>query len=352
MNAAPHSARKILALRYRSIGDIILSNPALAGLRRTFPQAQIHMLVDDVFAEILNGNPNVDRVITSPRKPEGPQWKADLEMVKTLRAENYDITVDLHGGPRSSWFSLLSGAKIRAGHPFRWRNRVCYNVNAKTPAADDHTWKVQFLVAEALGAKWPDEPEFILAVSDESRRTMAEKMSKEGFTFDRPLILLHPGARIDVKRWPADRMGELARWLVDKKGVAVALAGSAADTEEIKRIRGASGYAIPFFTGLSLGELAALIERSAAIVCNDSGPMHMAGALHIPTVALFGPSDPHVWEPVGCRKIIITPPPMDCMPCGQKGCPKEGNHCMTRIGVNEVKTAVERLGVLNGGVGR
>jgi ADP-heptose:LPS heptosyltransferase len=141
-------------------------------------------------------------------------------------------------------------------------------------------------------------------------------------------------------------MGELARWLVDEKKVAVFLAGSPADGPEIRKIRNASGYALPFFTELKLGELVALINRSALVVCNDSGPMHIAGVLNIPTIALFGPSDPHIWAPVGERNITLACAPMECMPCDQKHCPYEGNHCMTRISVDEVKRAVGRIGVL------
>lgn len=340
------SIRKILVLRYRSIGDILLANPALHGLRKTFPNAKIDIIVDDLFEEILRENPNVDRVIINPRKPAGPKWKADLEMLKKLRAEGYDVAVDLHSGPRSAAFAFLSGAKWRAGHAFRLRNRLSYNVPVTTATADEHTWKVQFRVVAELGVNWPTMPEYFLSVSDEMEKSVNERLEKSGFSFDHPLVLLHPGARVMVKRWPAERMGELARWLVDEKGSAVFLAGSPADEEEIRKIRKASGYALPYFTDLNIGELVALINRSAMIVCNDSGPMHIAGVLNIPTVALFGPSDPHVWAPVGEKKAVLACAPMECMPCDQKHCPYEGNHCMTRISVDEVKREVGKMGVL------
>jgi lipopolysaccharide heptosyltransferase II len=346
MRLNPGSIRKILVLRYRSIGDILLANPSLRGLRETFPKAKIHVLVDDLFGEILRANPNVDRVILNPRKPAGPKWKSDIEMLRTLRAEKYDIAVDLHSGPRSAMFALLSGAKWRAGHAFHLRNRLSYNVPVTTATTDEHTWKVQFKVVAELGVKWPEKPDYFLAVSDDMEKSVTERLGGTGFSFDRPLVLLHPGARVMVKRWPAGKMGELARWLVDEKGAAVFLAGAPADEEEIRKIRAASGYALPYFTDLKIGELVALINRSAMIVCNDSGPMHIAGVLNIPTVALFGPSDPHVWAPVGEKKVVLTCAPMECMPCDQKHCPYDGNHCMTRISVDEVKREVGRMGVL------
>ena len=161
--------------------------------------------------------------------------------------------------------------------------------------------------------------------------------------FDRPIVVLHPGGRVPLKQWPSAKMGQLAKWLADDMGVAVVLAGSEKDTEEIRIIRRASGYALPWFTDLSLGELSALLTLARLLVCNDSGPMHMAGVLDVPTVAMFGPSDPLLWAPVGSRKRIVTCAPMECMPCDQKNCPRHGDHCMMRIEVNEVKSAVKRL---------
>ena len=336
--------RKILVLRYRSIGDILLANPALAGLRHRFGQAEIGIVVDDVFEEILHGNPNVDTVITHTRNPKGAKWKEDLNTIRKVRAGRFDMVVDLQSGPRGAWTALFSGAGLRVGHAYQIRNRICYNIIGEKPAPEDHTWKVQFKTIRPLGVEWPEKPEFHLSFPEESSVSVRARLDKAGLMFDRPLALLHPGARIQEKRWPASKMGRLAKWLVDEKNFAVVLAGSAVDESEIKTIRRASGYALPYFTNLSLGELAALIKMSALIVCNDSGPMHMAGVLDTPVVALFGPSDPILWEPVGERKIILTcSPPMECMPCYQKGCPYKGDHCMTRIEVDEVKRAIGRL---------
>lgn len=343
------SVSKILVLRYRSIGDILLANPALAALRRRFAGARISLVVDDIFKELLFENPNVDEVIAHPRRSDAPKWKVDLEMIRRFREEGFDMAVDLQSGPRGAWASLLSGAGIRVGHPYRLRNRLCYNIHGEKPLPEDHTWEVQFKTVRPLGIDWPEEPEFHLAFPSEKAASMKKKLEEAGLLFDRPLALLHPGARVGFKRWPAARMGQIGRWLVDERNAAVVLCGTEADADEIKAIRRASGYALPFFTGLSLGELAALIRMSSLVVCNDSGPMHMAGVLNTPTVALFGPSDPAVWEPVGSRKITLScHPPMECMPCDQKGCPHEGHHCMTRIEPDEVKRAVDKLKALEG----
>lgn len=325
----------------------MLANPVLHALRYRFPYARIDMVVDDVFEELLFENPNVNNVILHTRNPEGMKWIADISMLLKLRKNRYDLVVDLQGGPRGAWTAFFTGAGIRVGHHLKARNRMLYNLRPEIASPIDHTWKVQFMIAQPLAISLPKKPQFHLSIPEETQLSMVEKMDKAGLRFDRPLVLLHPGARIQVKRWPAARMGALARWLVDEKQVAVALAGSKNDFEEIKLIRKASRYALPYFADLSLGELAALIKISDMVVCNDSGPMHMAGVLGTPTVSLFGPSDPIIWGPVGNRNISISAnPPMECMPCKQKGCPHKGHHCMTRIAVEDAIQAVSRLNAI------
>lgn len=346
MRFDPDSINKILVIRYRSIGDILLANPVLAGLRRRFPEAEIHLLIDDTFEDLLYNNPNVDCLVLNRRHRVDSGLKSDLKTIKALRKEKYDLVVDLQTGPRGAITSLLSGAIIRAGHPHRLRNRLCYNMYAEEASPDDHSWRVQFLTVRPLGAGWPEKPELFLDIPDKAIESVRGRLKKAGLMFDRPIILLHPGARVLVKRWPAANYGLLARWLVDENLCAVVLAGSQADLDEIRAIRKASGYALPFFTDLGLSELAALIKISDMTVCNDSGPMHMAGALNTPTVALFGPSDPVLWAPLGSPSITLSAAPMECMPCDQKKCVHEEDPCMNRIEVEEVKLAIKRLNVL------
>ena len=334
---------KILVIRFRSIGDIILSNPVLKGLRGSFPGSKIHYLVDDVFEDILFNNPHIDKVITHPRSAEKQSIGKQMKSIKLLRQERYDAVVDLQAGPRGALTSLLTGAPIRAGHRFKMRNTICYNKYAKTPEPDCHTWKVQFAIARAIDVPWPKKPEFFLDTKDKNKNSVKLRFKQIGLMLDRPLAVLHPGARIYEKRWPGSKLGLLARWLVDNRGFAVILAGNHNDKDEIEAIRKASGYALPYFTDISLGELVGIINSVDLLVCNDSGPMHIAGALNIPTVAMFGPSDPALWSPIGSRKSLVTPPPMECMPCDQKRCERTGNHCMTHIGIDDVKKAVDQL---------
>ena len=103
-------------------------------------------MVDDVFVELLAGNPNVVNVTAHPRNAKRSKLLTDIGMIRMFRSGNYDLVVDLQGGPRGAWTSFFSGAKIRVGHYFKLRNSLLYNLRADTPSPVDHTWRVQFMI--------------------------------------------------------------------------------------------------------------------------------------------------------------------------------------------------------------
>lgn len=338
MKFDPGSVGKILLIRYRSIGDILLTNPTLAAVREKFPNATIDMVVDDIFMSILKNNPNIDNVIGHKRNSKS--LIDDFLFIRKIRANNYDLVIDLQGGPRGAWLTFFSGAKYRVGMPFRWRNKIAYNIYGEEPESCDHTHIVQMKTVKPLGINRTSAPEYFLSVDETALLQIRKKLA--GFDFDKPLALLHPGARIFEKRWPSDKMGRLAKYLIDEKGFNLVIAGGNTDRDEVDKITASSGHALASFTDLTLDELIALISMAKLMVCNDSGPMHIAGVLNVPGIALFGPSDPKIWAPPGNNLVVVTPPPMECMPCDQKNCHLTGEHCMTKIELADVITAIEK----------
>ncbi len=340
MKFDPGSVDKILIIRYRSIGDILLTNPTLAAIREKFPKAEINMLVDDIFCSVLKNNPNIDNV--TGHKRNNKSLIDDFLFVMKIRAEKYDLVIDLQGGPRGAWLTFFSGAKYRVGMPFRWRNRIAYNLYGEEPEPGDHTHLVQIKTVKPLGIEPAPAPEYFLSVDETALLQIKKRLKTAGFDFDKPLALIHPGARIFEKRWPSDKMGKVAKYLIDEKNFAVIVAGDKNDIKDVDQIAKASGHSLTSFTDLTLDELIAVISMAKLVICNDSGPMHIAGVLNVPTVALFGPSDPRIWEPPGDRHLVLTPPPMECMPCDQKNCSLTGTHCMTKISVSSVIEAIDQ----------
>ena len=348
MDIQKNLIKKILVLRYRSIGDIILSSPALEALRLSFPSSRIDMVIDDVFEDICYGHPNIDYLILHKRDTSGMTWFQKMVMgfkfIAKIRKQKYDLVIDLHGGPRSAPLAWLSGARYRVGYRLRLRSKLFYNISI--PGADPsmHTSDVLLNAVKTVGCVMPEEKKLFLGYRPEDKEFVTGFLRKFGVSGKDRLVMMHPGARVDIKRLPAEKMGQLARWMADELGVKVVYAGNNADIAEIASIVSYSGKRGLIATNLKLGHLSALIASCDLFVGNDSGPMHMATALGVPVVAFFGPSDPAIWGPAGDHsKVIRNAPLMDCQPCDQKNCPSIGVHCMTKIKLAEAKRAIMNI---------
>jgi lipopolysaccharide heptosyltransferase II len=157
------------------------------------------------------------------------------------------------------------------------------------------------------------------------------------------LVMLQPGARYWFKAWPAERFAELAGRLAEKHGCAILIGGDAKERDLAEAIRaGARTSVVPLAGRLTLLQYAAVLKRCALFVGNDNGPMHMAAALGVPVVALFGPSNPAEWGPRGARVEVLYKG-LDCRRCFHPTCTRGEESCMRQITVDEVSAAAGRL---------
>lgn len=342
------SVKKILVLRYRSIGDIILSFPTTKALKETFPKARIDMLIDDCFADICYAHPYIDCVLLHKRKRgKMGRWeyfKYELKFINKIRKQKYDMVVDLHCGPRSALLTRFSMARYRVGSLLRKRHKYFYNLYSEPGSNKTHSVDVMLKTISPLRPKRVGKKSLFLRYRDEDGLYVKNFLEKYDVNGKNKVVMIHPGARLDFKRLPAQKMGEVVNWMTSELGVKVIYAGKDSDLPAIAAIVAHSGKPALMATNLTLGQHAALIKACDLFIGNDSGPMHMAAALDVPIVAFFGPSEPAVWSPWGARGKIVRCTPMPCMPCDQKGCPYVGDHCMTRISVKDIKSAI--LGTL------
>lgn len=344
MNINRASIKKILVFRYRSIGDIILSFPTLEALKTTFPHARIDMVIDDAFSDICYAHPYLNYVIMHERSRDDAgrleRIIRELRFVMKIRKQGYDMVVDLHCGPRSALLTFLSGAKYRLGHMSRFRHKFVYNITHGLSPKSPHSVDVMMNIISPLKPKTPKKKSLFLRFKNDDRNYVANFLKRHDISEKDTVVMVHPGARLDYKRLPAQKMGELVRWMTADLGVKVIYAGSDNDLSAIADIVSFSDKPGLMAINLSLGQLAALIKSCNLFIGNDSGPMHMASALGVPIVAFFGPSNPAVWSPWGARGKIVRCKKMPCMPCSDKGCPRQGDHCMTRIKTSDIKRAV------------
>lgn len=330
----------ILVIKLRYIGDVLLATPVLRALRGRFPSARLTMLVNRGTEDVLRRNPDLDEVLVLERT--GPAGQ--LRFVRELRRKRFDCVVDLTDADRSAILARLSGAPVRVGfnEEHRWRG-LLYNHVVPARPETEHRLEHDLAALHPLGIEPKSEPPVLrTAPEDEAaaRRILAEAGVDPGDR--RPLVLLQPGARYWFKAWPVERFAELADRLAERHGCLVLVGGSPAEREAAETIRARARSAPVVLAGrTSLLEFAALLARCALFVGNDNGPMHMAAALDVPVVALFGPSDPAVWGPRG-RRVQVLYKGLDCRRCFHPTCVRGEESCMKLISVDEVSAAAER----------
>jgi len=187
-------------------------------------------------------------------------------------------------------------------------------------------------VLRALGVAPPGEPRFALSIAEEARQRVEAELARELVT--ESILCVAPGARWETKRWPVERFAEAAARLAEEAGVRVIVVGTEEDRPLAQGICSRVGEQALDWTGrTSLVELAALLHRSALLLTNDSGPMHLAAALGTPVVAVFGPTNPSRTGPYSDRAVVVRSA-VPCAPCYQRRCDRPV--CLEEVGVEDV----------------
>lgn len=328
---------RVLVLRFSSAGDIVLTAPALHTLATAWPQAQICFATKARFAELVRYNPHVHQVMSL--EADESVW----DFRRRLEAFRPQALLDLHGKLRSR---ILSGLVPRARRA-SWRKRSVSQTLAvrlrlrpyqsEMRVADRYHLGVEELVGKALP---PGELKYHVPaeVDAEVHRILAES----GLDLSLPIVGMSPGALWETKQWPSEYFGGLARRLGDA-GYQVAVSGSPAEAPITAAVARTAPGVVDLAGRLSLGELPGFISLCVAFVANDSGPMHMARALGVPTLAFFGSTDPGQFDFSGHSVLFGDLP---CSPCslhGRRRCPKRHYRCMLSLDVDAAWAALEPL---------
>lgn len=325
---------RILIIKLSSLGDVVQSLPVAGALRRRFPGARISWLVGPASAGVVGICRHVDRVLAY-----APSERPLLELLAELRSLRPQVALDIQGLIRTTSLAWLSRARWRIG--FRsWQEggfALC-NLRVVPSRTDIHAVDAYLAFARYLGADG-GRPDFGLRVPRWAREHAARLLPDDG---GRPAVALLPGTRWDSKKWPAQSFASVARGLASL-GVRCIVLGGSEDRAAGAAIGAAAGPTALDLTGrTSLVDSAALLSRCALALGNDSGPMHLAAALGVPVIALFGPTDPARTGPYGAGHMVIQAP-VPCLRCRRHRCAVA---CMERLPAQEVLAAARRrLGV-------
>ena len=316
----------MIVIRLRSLGDTILITPALRLLKRFRPDLSITVVIENSLVSVLEGNPDISSVIAVDRK-----WGSVVNALTQIRRCQPALCLNLHGGPSSTWMTGASGAKFKAGF-VHFRPEFLYNV--RIPRAQQilgradgqvvHTAEHHASAMFFLGVPKTTIPRAILiATPDRSDVTYA---------------VVHVGATYNTKRWPADYFLELGHFL--RKNCMIEPIIVVGPGQE-KLLDGFTGFTCR--KRLTLNQLKNLLAGAALFVGNDSGPAHMAAALGIPAVVIFGSSNSSVWRPWKVNHEVIETH-WDCKPCpGDRCYAFEEPHCILSVELVDVEAAISRL---------
>jgi heptosyltransferase-2 len=328
------------------VGDAVMSLPALDALRARFPRAEIVLLSKPWVSELYWHHPAVNRqIIYKPNSEHrGPLGFARL--VRELRAERFDAAFLFQNAFHAAWLAWLARIPLRVGYARDGRSWFLADaVEPPLPAAYGHQvyYYLQLLFRAGVIEKPQPVEEIRLRLTDPEKHWATRMADSLGLRGPRFIVGLAPGAAFGpAKRWLPKRFGELADRLIGALNADVLIFGSPAERSLAEEIAAAMKHTPAIAAGkTSLRQLLALMARCRLMVTNDSGPMHLAAALGVPVVAIFGSTDERATGPVGKRVRIVTRG-VQCSPCGRRECPIDFR-CMRDISVEEVFRATLEL---------
>jgi ADP-heptose:LPS heptosyltransferase len=334
--------RRILLIRRKALGDALVSLPAVAAVADAWPGAQIDLVVDRPLAALFAGLARNVNVLAYPHA-DGRPW------LPWLRGQRYDLVIDWLGSPRTALWTALSGARVRVGYDLP-RRRWAYNLRVPRNRSGAH--RLRGFAGEAFL-----DPLRALGLTPEPWSPAAERPPANGptVTGDTPFgrwlrdwrsgpearrAVLVMSATWSAKAWPARHVAGLWRQL-EADGVHAVLAPGPGDGVLVEDLR-ADLPPRAFAPPTSLAEMAELLRNCDVFIGTDNGLRHLAALLGVPTVTVFGPTDPAGWNPPGPRHVCVRRGE-SCSPCDLTECPVPGRPCLENLGFEPVAAAAMEL---------
>ncbi len=328
------SRERVLVIRHRAAGDLLLTTPAFRALREGRPGASIEVLAARGMEGLLLGNPDVDRVLTFDRRSIVSQAR----LYARLARGGYDLVLDLVSNPRSAFLTALTRARDRVGYDIAGR-AWAYTLRVPREPLDDagkprlrYAPEAALDLVRAIGIA-PRGVELRFTVTPEARASIAPWLDRAAQEAGgKPLVACLPVGSWPSKSWFPERFAQTMDLLADEAcPVWIWGPGEEAAVAAVRAHMTRPSLLAPATNWQGLG---ALLERTALLVGNDSGPKHVAVALGVPTVTIFGPTHPTTWHPPRGPHAVVEAMGLECLHCNANVCPLEGERhwrCMRDV---------------------
>jgi len=343
----PAAIHKILIVKLSSLGDVVHALPVLRALREAYPQSHLAWVVEAKFQDLLQGHPDLNEVIVVEMQKWRRHWTlsslgAMVRVIRHIRRQRFDLVIDLQGLIKSGVVTGLSGAARRLGfHREDCReplSALFTNLQAPRTQAIPHVVDKNLTLLKPLGlAAGP--PRFSLYPSETARRYIEHWLLKPAGNSHPPLVAVHAAVGYPTKAWPTERFAALADRIVRELGAGVLLTWGPGDRHRAEAIGAAMRE--PYRLGPetpALQQALALYQRLRLFISGDTGPLHLCAAMNVPTVSIYGPTDPARNGPYGpIHRVVVEPQP--CSFCFKRTCPTQ-HECMDAVSIEQVFDAV------------
>jgi predicted lipopolysaccharide heptosyltransferase III len=338
----PSSYKRILLIQLGDIGDVILTLPAIRALRENFPESRLVVCVREKAREIIEDCPWASEVMTVRKEltPLKSAILAQAHWMRELRAHRFDLAIDLRTGTRGAIIAGFSGAGTRIGRFATdgrlWRNRVFTHLVTPPDEACQYAAEHNLNILFPLHLKIRDSA-LQITVPSHRKQAATRLLSSEKVPKNRPLLAFHPFSLWKYKEWQVNSCAELIDDVQIRYDVTVVITGA---SEE----RGRADHVVtrcrtkPFNLAgkTSIGELAAVLSACRGFIGVDTAALHLAAAVGIPTLGIFGPSPAVCWAPRGSRHTVVSKN-LPCVPCRRKGCQNsEISQCLDELTLRDI----------------
>ena len=328
--------KNILVIRFKGLGDIMLSVPAIKAIKAAYPNANVSVLVDREAEPVLSGFTFINEIILFNRNKHGGLF-GSLKMISEIRKKKFDLVLDLYGNPRSAIITRLSGAKYRAGTTHRVRQRA-YNIKIEGPKEILYGARVHLLAAAACGADiYGANTDLEIYIPHETAESIDNYFFKYGIK-DKEAIAVNPFANWETKTWGEKKFAELADRLIDSGKKVIIIWGPGEDKDSFVKLMKNKPLVAP---GTNIKQLAYLLKHMKAVITNDTVVKHLAVAVKVPTVTVYGATNPKAWEPEKSPFHRYVSANLDCQPCEKTYCDKFV--CMENVSVDNVLSELKSI---------
>jgi heptosyltransferase-3 len=343
---------RVLVIHLRQYGDVLLTSPVFSALKKHAPHVETDALVYSHTAEMLTFHPAIAQVHCLHRRKElsfASRLGAELSLLRKLRARQYDMLINLGRHPSAVWLNWILRPRYHVApqkggsYAPLWGGHFTHIFRHTT---NRHQVEVNLDALRQLGV-FPDEAVrgLVLVPGEKAEAIVRNRMAAEGLS-PGSFVIVHAPSNWTFKCLPPERTARLIEQLVkDGECVVLTAAPVESDLALVRAIRKACGADTVDFSGqLSMKELAALIGQAKLVITVDSAPSHIAAAMQTPVVAIFGPSNEHVWGPWRALHRVVRSNTHPCQPCNNAGCgDSRVSDCLFTLPVEPIRAAAREL---------